>query len=243
MTIKNIIIVIVVVVAVGVGYLALSNKDNKSKKTNTKENKETVVEINGQDGLVFNGEGKKIIGPVALKSGLVIVRAKNQSGVNSSFSVNVYKDDNENGTFESGEGYTGTNISVGYEDAEAFNGSIPLKSKGGNYFVEVEGGRWQITFDVPEKLTENAEEPSSFSGKSINVTKKFYLPEGEYSFHITNKGGGNLFVYLVDENGNSTKRLVNELYDFEGDFVVDNIFSGNYVFAVTGGDWTITKNN
>ena len=46
---------------------------------------------------------------------------------------------------------------------------------------------------------------------------------------------------MVDENGNSTSRLVNEVNDFKGDFTVNNVFDGNYVFAISGGEWTITK--
>ncbi len=242
MTTKNIVIAIVsIIIITGAVYGMLSRKDIGSD-AEVKLTPSKSEQTNSQNRMVFDGEGRKTIGPVSLKSGLVILKAKNQSGSNSSFSVNVYKDENGNGTLEDGEGYTGSNISVGYENAESFNGAIALKSSGGNYFAEIEGGRWQIIFAPSDKLLEPAKIDPSFSGNGIQVTDKFYLSEGKYSFHAINKGGGNFLVYLVDENGNFTSRLVNELYDFEGDFTINNVFDGNYMFAITGGDWTITKN-
>jgi len=243
MTIKNIIFILVglIIIAGGTFYMKSSPKNDISKNEANSSSSQTPP----QDEIVFNGEGRKIVGPVTLKNGLVIIKAKNQSGPNSTFSVNVYADANENGTFESDEeysGFTGSNISVGYENAEVFNGALAFKSDGGKYFIDVDGGRWQITLIPSEKLTEPAPAPSNFSGKGIQVTNKFYLPAGEYSFRATNEGGGNFIIKMVDENGNSTGRLVNQTYDYEGDFTVKNVFDGNYVFTVMGGDWTIEKN-
>ena len=212
-----------------------------SRQSNVVENVENTTPAKSE--YTFNGEGRQFLGPVNLEKGLVLLEAKNQDGINSYFSVNVYADTNGNGTLEEGEGYTDGHISVGYEDAEAFDGTTAFKSNGGGYFIEVEGGRWQITFIESKKLTEQAAAPTSFSGKSINVTEKFYLPAVEYSFRATNEGEGNFIIYMVDEDGNFTKRLVNEIGAFDGDFSADVVFDGNYIFAVQGGDnWTITRN-
>ncbi|HDO23740.1 MAG TPA: hypothetical protein ENG99_00815 [bacterium] len=236
MTTKNITIWIIgIIIAIGAFYGILSSHDNHI------ENKKEKTASTEQNKFIFNGEGRKLIGPVELNKGLVVLRAKNQTGSNDVFSVNVYFDKNENGTLEEGEGYTGGNISVGYEDAEAFDGAITFKSNGGGYFVDVDGGRWQINFDQQDKLAKNAPAPDSFAGKGIQVTKKFYLPAGEYTFNVNNKKGGNFIIDMVDEGGNSTPRLVNEVGDFKGDFTVNNVFAGNYVFAIRGGEWTVTK--
>lgn len=235
MTTKNIIFIIVglIIIVGGVFYLKSSPKNDTPK--------EVVDTASVQNEIVFSGEGKKLVGPVALKEGLVVLKVKNQSGPNNAFSVNVYADENDNATLESGEGYTGSYISVGYEDAEVFDGAIVVKSNGGKYFADIDGGRWQVTFVPAEKLTASAPAPVSFSGNGIQVTDKFYLPAGEYKFQTTNKGGGNFTIRMIDGNGNSTGRLVNQIDDYEGDFTVKNVFDGNYVFAITGGDWTIEK--
>lgn len=236
MTTKNIVLSLagVVIILIGVFYFAPSRQVDVVKKLNDDTSK--------QNEFVFDGEGKKVVGPVVLAKGLVILKAKNQSGVNSSFSVNIYKDANGNGSLESGEGYTGNYISVGYEDAEAFNGAIAFKSDGGAYFADIGGGRWQISFVPMEKLLEVASAPTSFSGNGSQVTDKFYLAAGEYRFSVTNKGGGNFIIYMVDEDGNFTSRLVNEIDNFEGDFTVKNVFDGNYIFMIDGGNWTIEVN-
>ncbi len=241
MTTKNIILSIagIVIIAVGTFYFTSprTRKSNNIKSVNTDNKK--------QEETVFDGEGRKVVGPVVLPAGLVIIKAKNQAGINSAFSVNIYKDSNNNGTYESEEeysGFTGSYISVGYKDAEAFNGAIVLKSDGGKYFAGVEGGRWQVTFTPMEKLLTQAPDVSTFSGNGQQVTKKFYLPAGKYSFRVTNKSNGNFIINMIDEKGNSTKRLVNKIGNFEGDITINNVFDGNYVFAVMGGDWTITKN-
>lgn len=235
MTTKSIIFIIVglIIIVGGVFYLRPSSENNAPKKADST--------TSTQNETVFNGEGKKLVGPVALKEGLVVLKVKNQTGPNNNFGVNVYADENDNGTLESGEGYTGSYISVGYENAEVFDGAIAFKSNGGRYFADIDGGRWQVTFVPAEKLAVPAPAPTSFSGKGIQVTDKFYLPSGEYKFQTTNKSGGNFIIKMIDENGNSTGRLVNQVDDYEGDFTVKNVFDGNYVFAITGGDWTIEK--
>lgn len=240
MTTKNIIFILagLIIIAGGTFYMKSPSKNDTSKSEVNSASSQTP----SQDEIVFNGEGKKLVGSVTLKEGLVILKAKNQSGPNSTFGVDVYSDENGNGTLEAGEGYTGRYINVGYEQAEVFDGALAFKSDGGKYFFDVDGGRWQITLVPSEKLTEPAPAPSTFSGKGIQVTNKFYLPAGEYSFRATNKGGGNFIINMVDENGNSTGRLVNKISDYEGDFTVKNVFDGNYVFTVMGGDWTIEKN-
>ncbi|NOY74475.1 MAG: hypothetical protein GXP32_01625 [Kiritimatiellaeota bacterium] len=233
MNIKNIVFIIIgVVIIAGVIFYGIFSFKNKNTNNTVPTQSESV----------FNGEGRKLNGPVILKKGLTILKAKNQSGVNGFFGVNIYIDKNGNGVLDKGEGYTSDGISVAYKSAEAFDGAIAFKSDGGGYFANVEGGRWQVSFIQPEKLSKPAKEPVSFSGNGMRVTEKFYLPAGKYSFSVTNKGSGNFIVYMIDEDGNSTKRLVNEVDDFDGDFSVNNVFDGNYIFMISGKDWTISKN-
>ncbi len=242
MTTKNItFIVIGIIVIVGVVFYSKSSSSKKDVVKDTVNTASLPSQTSAQKETVFNGEGRKLVGPITIKKGLAILKAKNQSGPNNTFSVSVYADTNGNGTLEEGEGYTGSNISVGYENAEVFDGAIAFKSNGGKYFADIDGSRWQITFAPSAKLSEPAPKPVSFSGNGIQVTKKFYLPAGEYSFKATNKGEENFIIKMVDEDGNSTKRLVNEVGNFEGDFTVKNVFDGNYVFTITGGNWTIEK--
>ncbi len=194
------------------------------------------------DEFTFAGEGEEVLGPMTLAEGLVLVSAQNQSGVNSVFTVNVYADANGNGTYEELEGYTGAYMSAGYEKAEVFDGDMTFKSNGGDYFVEVSGGRWQISVNPLAKLAEPAQAPETFTGSNYDVTEKFYITKGSHTFKVTNEGEGNFIILMVDENGNFTSRLINEIGDFEGEFTVDVVFDGNYVFAITGGNsWSIEK--
>ena len=239
---RNIIIAVTSIIIIIGAWYAVSSRNSSNTPSVSKNTKTNIAK--DENKKVFKGEGKKVVGPVKMGKGLILLKAKNQSGINSVFSVNIYADTNGDGIFESSEeysGFTGRSISVGYEKAEAFDGAIAFKSNGGSYFASIEGGRWQVTFVKPEKLTEQPPAPTSFSGRGIQVTKRFYLPEGEQTFSVTNKGGGNFIIYKIDEDGNFTSRLINEVDDFKGDFTIKNVFDGNYIFSVTGGDWTIIK--
>ncbi len=188
----------------------------------------------------LSGEGQQTLGPISLKEGLTIIHAKNSTGPNDSFSINVTRDENGDGKLDSGEGWTGVGISVGYKAAEAYNGKISFKAYNSDYYISVDGGKWEITVTQPEKLKKNAEKMKKFDGIGDNVTEKFFLKEGINKFRATHTGGGNFIVTLFDENGNSTSRLVNEIGDTDLVFEYKNVFDGNYIFAVTAkGSWSI----
>jgi len=242
---KNIIVIIVILVVATISYNLGFSKGKQSVVVGTDVDQVTEETKEGETAspVSFDGTGGEWVGPVELKPGLTLMRAKNQSGANSSFTVNLYYDENENGEIDEGEGWTGTTIGVGYEEAEAYDGTLAFKANGHPYMAYVDGGRWQVSFEQPAKLTKQAPAPTEFSGTNSDVTDKFYLTEGTHSFHVINDGGGNFIIRLVDEDGNSTGRLVNEIGAYEGDFEVEAVFSGNYVFAVEGGNnWTISAN-
>ncbi len=191
----------------------------------------------------FSGEGREnVLGPIVLDEGLVIVRAKNQTGPNNIFTVSVSEDENGDGVLSEGEGWTGVGISVGYKEAEAFDGTIAFKAAAPQYFIHVSGGRWEIAVTQPKKLSGNAPRFSRVQGRGYAVTDKFFLPEGEHTFRATHNGGGNFIIYRVDENGNFTSRLVNEIGETDTEFTTRAVFAGNYVFAVRAdGNWTIER--
>jgi len=238
---KNIVIVIVLLVVAIVSYkVGFNNGKGGSESVDVPVVENSTINEETGPPMVFDGTGGKWIGPVDLHEGLSLIHAKNQSGANSAFTVNLYYDKNRNGEIDSGEGWTGTTIGVGYEEAEAYDGTLAFKANGYQYMAYVEGGRWQVSFEQPEKLNNQPQAPFSFSGTNSTVTDKFYLSAGDYDFHVTNDGGGNFIIYLVDEDGNSTDRLVNQVGGYEGDFTVNAVFDGNYVFAVEGGNnWTV----
>ncbi len=72
------------------------------------------------------------------------------------------------------------------------------------------------------------------------MTDTFFLEEGLIAFRATYSGNSNFSITLMDQNGNSTRYLVNDLGPVEADVEYENVFSDNYVFVVTaGGPWTI----
>ncbi len=203
-----------------------------------KEEKQSIPEA----GFEFLGEGTKTLGPIKLRQGLTIVNLKNQMGPNSLFKAEIFVDENNNGKLDKNEGWTGLGISVGYSQAENFKGSFAFKAQNQNYFVYIQGGRWQVKVNQPSKNISNKENPKKWTGKGYQVTKQFYLPEGEYKFKAKHNGSGNFIIYLIDENGNSTGRLVNVIGKKDIDFNVNNLFTGNYVFEVRAdGEWEIEQ--
>jgi len=188
----------------------------------------------------FSGEGRQTLGPINLKEGLAIIHAKNSTGPSDTFSINVTRDENGDGKLDSGEGWTGVGISVGYKAAEAYNGKISFKAYNSDYYISVDGGKWEITVTQPEKLKKNAKKMKKFNGTGDSVTEKFFLKEGVNRFRATYTGDGNFIITLFDENGNSTSRLVNEIGNTDLVFEYKNVFDGNYIFAVTAkGSWSI----
>lgn len=236
-------IIIIIIISFGLGVWFGKSVFPSVKNPNASQIEEGFENNKSEEqDNVFTGEGEKVLGPIKLNSGLAILHAKNLTGVNDTFTVYIYKDENNDGVFQDGEGWTGDNISVGYEDAETYQGSIAFKAEEGQYFVEVDGGRWEIRVDQAGKLGSKAKIFTGVSGQGDGVTEKFFLSEGEHKFRATHDGSSNFIVYLVDENGNFTSRLVNEIGKTDLKFSYNAVFSDNYVFAVRAdGNWVIEE--
>ncbi len=231
MNTKLIIIVIIILI---VGGFVFFQKDQLQQSANT----ETAG--SKQPKYTFKGEGRQMLGPISLKKGLVIIQAKNLTGPNDTFSLNVVMDENGDGQISSGEGYTGVNINVGYSAAEAYNGKIALKASDADYFINVDGGRWEVAITQPEKTKDPAEKPTKFEGDGDMVTERFFLKEGITKFRATHKGKGVFSVYITDQDGNGTRYFVNEIGNVDTEFEYKNVFDDNYFFVVrASGPWSI----
>ncbi len=188
----------------------------------------------------FAGEGIDTVGPFALADGLVFINIKNQAGPNDYLGANFYFDKDGDGKRGDGDEWLDQLINVGYGDAEAFDGTIPMKVSAGNHFIDIDGARWQIEVMQPALSDQPAKQFSSAKGRGPQVTEMFYLDQGEYKFRATNNGSSNFIVYLVDNRGNYSRRLVNEIGEFDSDFTVKVVMPGNYLFYVySNGDWQI----
>jgi len=228
---KTTIITVLIAFALGVAFGLLL----QTPKTSVKDEKSA-----DKTEYIFSGEGQQTLGPISLKEGLTIIQAKNSTGPNDIFSIDVTQDKNGDGKLDPGEGWTGVGISVGYKAAETYNGKIPFKAYDADYYISVDGGKWEITVTQPEKLKKSAKGIKQFNGTGDDVTEKFFLKEGVNKFRATYNGDGNFIVTLFDENGNSTSRLVNEIGDTDLIFEYKNPFAGNYVFAIKAkGSWSI----
>lgn len=189
----------------------------------------------------FNGEGQSTVGPMRFDKPLVLLRAKNVTGANDTFSTSLRIDENKNGVIDTGEGWTGVGVSVAYKTAENFDGTVAFKAKPqADYYLEVDGGRWEI-IATPAENSDQKISFSGFSGEGYQVSDGFYLNEGEHTFTVKNEERGNFIVYLVDEKGNFTNRLVNQIGDYTGEFTYKVLFPGYYRLAVSGGQWEIGK--
>jgi len=199
-------------------------------------------ELSTEAAFEFRGEGQQTLGPVKLSSGLTVLHVKNLMGANNTFTVTVSKDENGDGQLAEGEGWTGVGIDVGYERAENYKGSIAFKADEAQYFIYIKGGRWEIKVEQPQKLSSQADNFSQASGRGDGVTEKFFLEEGAHKFKVKHNGGSNFIVYLADENGNFTSRLVNEIGEVDLEFTYDAVFADNYVFVVRAdGNWLIEE--
>ena len=233
---KNTIIIVLLAITAGfvVGVSVKTNNTANTDKSSAKSRVSNEVKYS------FKGEGKQTVGPIRLGKGLAVVHAKNLTGSNDNFTLEVLKDENGDGKISSGEGYTGVNINVAYKQAETYNGEIALKANDADYFINVDGGRWEINITQPEKLEKPANAPVKYEGEGDTVTEKFFLKEGVVKFRATHKGNSVFSVYVSDQNGNSSRYLVNDLGEVDTDFEYKNVFEDNYVFVVrASGPWSI----
>ena len=235
--------ILIIIISFVIGFFSypiiFNEKTNDSPEKTTAE---TAQNETVQANYTFKGEGKDLLGPMRFNHGLVLLRTKNLTGKNDTFSVYLNVDKNKNGKIDSGEGWTGINISVGYETAENFDGTIAFKANSGDdYFVSVDGGRWEITATEIAPLGKNADKFKEFKGTGMKVSKPFYLSEGEHVFEATNVGSGVFSVRLADENGNFTGYLVNQIGNYDDSFKYKVVFPGNYVFVISGNNWSINE--
>jgi len=205
-----------------------------------------ISQLSGSGGPVysyqFSGQGGGTVGPFALQDGLVLITIKNQAGANSYLGAEIFHDEDKDKQRGDGDRWWGQLINVGYQDAEAFDGTIPIKVTAGDYFIDISGTKWQITVEQPSLLTKQAGAFTVFAGQGPQVSGKFYLPAGKHDFKAYHQGGGNFIVYLIDENGNFSRRLVNEIGNFDGQFTTEIVLPGNYLFHVYGmGDWQVER--
>ncbi len=190
----------------------------------------------------FSGEGSGTVGPFTLADGLVFVTIRNQAGRNDYLGANIYFDEDGDKQRGDGDDWVEQLVNVGYEDAETFDGTIPVKVSQGDYFIDIDGARWQIEIIQPAVLNKPASKFAGVSGKGPKVSSKFYLTKGEHKFRAVNSGDSNFIIYLVDEKGNFSSRLVNEIGKFDGEFTTKVVIPDNYLFYVySNGDWQIVE--
>ncbi len=188
----------------------------------------------------FSGEGRDTVGPFTLADGLVFITIRNQASANDYLGVNIYFDEDGDKQRSGGDDWVEQLVNVAYEDAENFDGTMPLKASAGDYFIDIDGARWQIEIFQPVISDKPADKFVGAQGNGPKVTEMFYLDKGEYKFKVTNNGGSNFIVYLVDDRGNFSRRLVNEIGEYDGEFSVEVVMPGNYLFYVySNGDWQI----
>ncbi len=228
---KNVYFILVLIVVFVLGVMAGKNWERFSVSGYKQNNKYTYS---------FEGEGRFVTDAFYLDDGLFFIKVANQTGPNDNLFMEVFYDANGNKVKDDDDQWWGQYINVGYEDAESYEGVIPVKAQKGNYFIFIDGGRWQITVNQPEITGKKAGRFESFAGQGQNVSRMFYLEKGKYTFGAEYKGDDNFIVYLVDDRGNYSSRLVNVIGDYSDKFSVDIVIPGNYLFYVDGmGIWKI----
>ncbi len=231
---KSIYLVFIIIFSFIIGVVAGKNWERFSFVS--KNNKQAKYSYS------FSGEGRFTTEPFYVDDGYILVSVANQTGRNDNLFLEIYYDSNKNKKKDSDDQWWGQYINVAYEEAEVYDGVFPVKVSSGDYFIYIDGGRWDIKVNQYEKRDKKAKQFESFYGDSQSVSDMFYLSKGTHNFKSFFKGETNFIVQIVDDNGNRSSRLVNELGEWEGEFSADIVIPGNYFFYVYGiGEWGIDK--
>ena len=103
-------------------------------------------------------------------------------------------------------------------------------------------GSWTITFTQPVPTGRAKVVPGSFSGRGPRVVKMRAEDDLQPIVTVRHRGQSNFAVELHgygDTQG--TELLVNEIGNYEGETLVDDMPAGSYLLAVTAdGPWTVT---
>lgn len=152
-----------------------------------------------------------VVGPVSLRAGVVVVRARH--GGNANFVVSMVTQDPGKAPENSYDNRYLLINSIGRFDGAA---AEVLKTDGDYYLLVSAGGAYE--FRVEQPLPENITpvEQREFSGEHQQVTPVFALEAGTNTLRATSDGTGNFFVWLyeVDDlggaaiNGDYAGRLI-----------------------------------
>lgn len=119
-----------------------------------------------------------------------------------------------------------------------------LSSKGSSPKQNTETGGNNTATQTGETANKKEElikiEPIALKGVGQQATEKFRLETGLSVFKMTHSGSSNFIVYLLDNEGNKVKLLVNKIGPFDGSKAVKISRAGDYLLDITaGGRWAI----
>jgi hypothetical protein len=153
-----------------------------------------------------------VLGPVSLRAGLVVVRARH--GGNANFVVSIATQDPGKAPEDSYDNRYLLINSIGRYDGAA---AEMLRTDGDYYLLVAAGGAYDFRIEqpLPENLT--PVDQREFSGEHQQVTPVFRLDAGTHTIRATSDGTGNFHVWLyqVDDlggaaiDGDYAGRLIN----------------------------------
>ena len=123
-----------------------------------------------------------------------------------------------------------------------FDGSkgVGIK-KQGDYILDVSADdRWTVTIEQP-RFSSAPSVPKTLKGKGQHASEVFYLDKGLARFEMTHDGDSNFAIWLLDDEGDKVKLLVNEIGEFDGSKAVSISKGGIYLLDISAdGNWRIS---
>ncbi len=197
------------------------------------------------------GAGKAFHGPVELRAGLLILRARHSGTGNFTVSLELPKDG-----VAPDQGWETHDLMI--NSIGQYNGASAIGVRqDGSYLIAVEqaSGAYQITIEQPTDGPAETANQRDFDGKGQQVTPIFYLPAGTITVTLTHEGSTptsfqNFNIALFDMYGGAVQgdyagRFLSVIGPYSGSVTLDIVIEGFYLFAVdhdgsnTDGRWTI----
>ncbi|MCX9013863.1 MAG: hypothetical protein OIN89_03555 [Candidatus Methanoperedens sp.] len=200
----------------------------------------TVLAPSIPEPVVMSGTGRMFTDTFELKEGLAVFKIRHMvASPDEYLGIDLVEDTDNDGKFR----LDAQLVNKAYEPVTNFNGSKAVKiSTQGKYQLQIKAdsdARWEIIAEQPV-LARAAKQAHELSGKSMQATGLFYLPEGKKTFTLKHGGESNFIVELLDNKGNRVAGLANEIGLFEGKKEVDILFPGNYLLDIEAdGIWQV----